>query len=76
LISQNGGPEINISRSKPVTVVDPDLPRRTLVDAWDQGTDKKTGERLVVLTDEPLAVRRVPADHVFTGPRLVARKPS
>ncbi len=64
---------MNINRSKPVTVVDPDISRRTLVAAWDQGTDKKTGERLVVLQDEPLAIRRVPAAHVFTGLRLVAR---
>ena len=64
---------MNINRSKPVTVVDPDIPRRTLVPAWDQGADKKTGERLVVLEDEPLAIRRIPAAHVFTGPRLVTR---
>lgn len=58
------------SRSKPVTVVDPDLPARTLVKAWHQGVDEKTGDHLVVLQDEPLAIRRIKAKNVFSGLRI------
>lgn len=59
-----------ISRSKPVTVVDPDLTPRTLVKAWHQGIDQRTGDHLVVLQDEPLAIRRIKAKNVFSGLRL------
>lgn len=59
------------TRHKPVTVVDPDLSARTLVKAWHQGIDKKTGDHLVVIQDEPDAVRRIKAQDVFSGLRLV-----
>ena len=58
-------------RHNPVTVVDPDLPSRTLVKAWHQGVDKATGDHLVVLEDEPAALRRIKPQNVYTGLRLV-----
>ena len=59
------------SKAKIIKVADPDLPFHRLVEAWDQGTDKKTGQRLVVLMDEPQAVRRIAPDKVFEPLRLV-----
>ena len=64
---------MNYRKDKPVTVVDPDIPNRTLVDAWDQGTDEKTGDRLVILDGEPAAVRRIAPRDVYDGLRLVVK---
>lgn len=55
-------------KNKPVFVVDPDLKQRTLVNAWVQSIDKKTGDHLVVLENEQDAQRRIPAQNVFTAP--------
>jgi len=54
----------NINKTRLVEVIDPDLASPTLVEAWHQGTDKKTGDALVVLVDEPQAVRRVRPEHI------------
>ena len=62
---------IPYAKDKPVTVVDPDLSARTLVKAWHQGVDKATGDHLVVIADEPDAVRRIKAQNVYSGLRLV-----
>lgn len=64
-----------INKTNPVNVVDPDLSKRTLVAAWDQGEDKKTGDRLVVLESEPHAIRRVKPENVFSarGPQAAPR---
>lgn len=60
-----------IAKHKPVTVVDPDIPVRTLVQAWHQGIDRKTGDHLVVIMDEPGVIRRIKPQNVFSGLRLL-----
>jgi hypothetical protein len=59
------------TRHNPVTVVDPDLSSRTLVNAWHQGVDKATGDHLVIIADEPDAVRRIKPKDVYSGLRVV-----
>ena len=63
--------QIPYVKTKPVKVVDPDISPRTLVEAWHQGIDEKTGDHLVVIADEPGAIRRVKAQNVFSGLRLL-----
>ncbi|MBU0860034.1 MAG: hypothetical protein KJ667_08855 [Alphaproteobacteria bacterium] len=58
-------------KNQQVKVVDPDLAKRTLVDAWHQGIDKATGQHLVVLDGEEGVIRRIKPENVFTPLKLV-----